>query len=211
MTIFTSITRSSWKAPGVCPAGAPTPARSRKAPPAGAAITFTRLLDKPFTVTEYNYSGPGRFRGVGGILTGAMGALQGWGGIWRFAYSHSRNNMFNPSPMGYFDMATDPLSQAAERASLCLFLRGDLQTAPHSVGLGHDRSRPCRARCQNSHSRAEMALAGLGNTRWHSGRAGARPEPARIPGVAARVADPCLGLPGQAGARLNPYTVESTA
>jgi hypothetical protein len=37
--------------------------------------------------------------------------------------------------MGYFDMASDPLSQAAERASLCLFLRGDLQTAPHSVAL----------------------------------------------------------------------------
>src|SRR5438477_5118108 len=43
--------------------------------------------------------------------------------------------MFRAAPMGYFDMATDPLSQAAERASFCLFLRGDLQTAPHSVGL----------------------------------------------------------------------------
>jgi hypothetical protein len=101
----------------------------------GGFITFTRLFDKPFTVTEYNYSGPGRFRGVGGILTGALGALQGWGGIWRFAYSHSRQNIFDAAPMGYFDMATDPLSQAAERASLCLFLRGDLRTAPHSVGL----------------------------------------------------------------------------
>jgi hypothetical protein len=37
--------------------------------------------------------------------------------------------------MGYFDIASDPLSQAAERASLCLFLRGDLRTAPHSVAL----------------------------------------------------------------------------
>jgi hypothetical protein len=101
----------------------------------GRSITFTRLFDKPFTVTEYNYSGPGRFRGVGGILTGALGALQGWGGIWRFAYSHSRQNIFEAAPMGYFDMATDPLSQAAERASVCLFLRGDLGTAPHSVGL----------------------------------------------------------------------------
>ena len=32
-------------------------------------------------------------------------------------------------------MATDPLSQAAERASLCLFLRGDLRAAPHSVSI----------------------------------------------------------------------------
>jgi hypothetical protein len=37
--------------------------------------------------------------------------------------------------MGYFDVASDPLSQAAERASICLFLRGDLKTAAHSVGL----------------------------------------------------------------------------
>ncbi|HEY5911394.1 MAG TPA: hypothetical protein VJA21_12405 [Verrucomicrobiae bacterium] len=121
----------SWRLPSRCPNTSPI----AEGAPGGRAITFTRLFDKPFTVTEYNYSGPGRFRGVGGILAGAMGALQGWGGIWRFAYSHGRGNMFNPSPMGYFDMATDPLSQAAERASLCLFLRGDLQTAPHSVGL----------------------------------------------------------------------------
>jgi hypothetical protein len=93
------------------------------------------LFDKPFTVTEYNYSGPGRFRGVGGILTGALGALQGWSGIWRFAYSHGARNMFEPAPMGYFDMATDPLSQAAERASICLYLRGDLHSAPHSVAM----------------------------------------------------------------------------
>lgn len=101
----------------------------------GRPQAFTRLYDRPFTITEYNYSGPGRFRGVGGILTGAMGAFQGWGGIWRFAYSHGRDSMFDTAPMNYFDMAGDPLSQASERASLCLFLRGDLRTAPHSVAV----------------------------------------------------------------------------
>ncbi|HOW66780.1 MAG TPA: beta-galactosidase [Candidatus Paceibacterota bacterium] len=121
----------SWRLPSRCPNTSPI----AEGATGGRTITFTRLFDKPFTLTEYNYSGPGRFRGVGGILTGAMGALQGWGGIWRFAYSHSREAMFTPSRMGYFDMASDPLSQAAERASICLFLRGDLQTAPHSVAL----------------------------------------------------------------------------
>ena len=120
-----------WRLPSRCPNTSPITGGAS----GGRPITFTRLFDKPFTVTEYNYSGPGRFRGVGGILTGALGALQGWGGIWRFAYSHRREAMFTPSPMGYFDMASDPLSQAAERASLCLFLRGDLQTAPNSVAL----------------------------------------------------------------------------
>ena len=56
-----------------------------------------RLLDKPFTCSEYNYSGPGRFRGVGGILTGCLGALQGWSVIWRFPYSHSQGALAAPA------------------------------------------------------------------------------------------------------------------
>lgn len=121
----------SWRLPSRCSNTSPL----AEGAPGGRAVTFTRLFDKPFTLTEYNYSGPGRFRGVGGILTGAMGSLQGWGGIWRFAYSHSADAMFTPSRMGYFDLASDPLSQAAERASLLLFLRQDLKTAPHKVGI----------------------------------------------------------------------------
>ncbi len=123
--------QGAWRLPSRCPNTSPI----AEGAAGGRAITFTRLFDKPFTCTEYNYSAPGRFRGVGRILTGALGALQGWGGIWRFAYSHSREALFTPSQMGYFDLASDPLSQAAERASLCLFLRGDLQAAPRSVAL----------------------------------------------------------------------------
>lgn len=121
----------SWRLPSHCPNTSPLAGGAT----GGRSKTFTRLMDKPFTITEYNYSGPGRFRGVGGILTGALGSLQDWGGIWRFAYSHNREAMFKPSRMGYFDLASDPLSQAAERASLCLFLRRDLQTAPSSVAI----------------------------------------------------------------------------
>ena len=120
-----------WRLPSRCPNTSPIAGGAT----GGRSKTFTRLFDQPFTITEYNYSGPGRFRGVGGILTGALGALQGWDGIWRFAYSHSREAMFTPSRMGYFDLAGDPLSQAAERASLCLFLRGDLRTAPNRLAL----------------------------------------------------------------------------
>ena len=120
-----------WRLPSRCPNTSPIADGAT----GGRSKAFTRLFNKPFTITEYNYSGPGRFRGVGGILTGALGAIQGWDGIWRFAYSHSREAMFKPSRMGYFDLASDPLSQAAERASLCLFLRGDLPTATNRVAL----------------------------------------------------------------------------
>jgi len=126
----------AWRLPSRCGNTSPVAAGA----PGGRGCAFTRLLDKPFTITEYNYSGPGRFRGVGGIITGCMAALQDWSGLWRFAYSHSRDNLFQPGTAGYFDLATDPLNQAAERASLCLFLRGDMRPAPHSVGIAMTES-----------------------------------------------------------------------
>ncbi|HEX2949693.1 MAG TPA: hypothetical protein VHV83_09015 [Armatimonadota bacterium] len=122
---------TAWRLPSRCPNTSPV----ADGAPGGRNCAFTRMLDKPFTVTEFNYSGPGRFRGVGGMLTSAMGAIQDWSGIWRFAYSHSRNGILTPSTMGYFDVATDPLNQAADRAAVCLFRRGDLQPAKHTVGI----------------------------------------------------------------------------
>ena len=121
----------SWRLPSRCPNTSPIAGGAS----GGRHVSFTRLFDKPFTVSEYNYSGPGRYRGVGGILTGSMGAIQGWGAIWRFAYAHNREDVVRPGRLDYFNMATDPLSQAAERASICLFLRGDMRAAPHSVTI----------------------------------------------------------------------------
>lgn len=121
----------SWRLPSRCPNTSPVAGGAS----GGRHLAFTRLFDKPFTVSEYNYSAPGRYRGVGGILTGALGAIQGWDAIWRFAYSHNRDNLFQPGKLDYFNMASDPLGQAAERASICLFLRGDMRAAPHSASI----------------------------------------------------------------------------
>jgi hypothetical protein len=124
-----------WQLPSRCANRSPV----AQGAPGGRGCAFIRLLDKPFTCSEFNYSGPGRFRGVGGILTGALGAVQDWSVIWRFAYSHARENEFTPAAAGYFDMATDPLSQAADRASICLFRRGDMRAATHSVAVACTR------------------------------------------------------------------------
>lgn len=88
---------------------------------------YAKGFSKPYTITEWNFSGPGKYRGLGGILTGAQAAIQDWDGLWRFAYSHSRETLMdNPNHApNYFDVATDPLSQASDRASICLFLRRD--------------------------------------------------------------------------------------
>ncbi len=91
-------------------------------------IAFRRLLDKPFCVSEWNYASPGRYRGMGGMVMGAIGALQDWDGMWRFAWSAGIEDVEKPEtmPMHYWEMCRDPLSLATERAALCLFLRGDI-------------------------------------------------------------------------------------
>ena len=121
-----------WKLPSRCtqqnPVRTDTPAIFHR-------IWSSAEFSKPCTITEWNFSGPGRYRAMGGILTGAMAAEQCWDGLWRFAYSHSNGNLLDGqgSP-GYFDCVTDPLIAASDRASVCLFLGasapGTEQAAP---------------------------------------------------------------------------------
>ena len=112
-----------WRLPSRCSGANPLLGATKGVPKA----SFSRLPDKPFCITEFNFSGPGNYRGLGGIATGAIGALQGWGGMWRFAWSHSHSGLTNPGGrLGYFDVSGDPLALAAERAVACLFLRGDV-------------------------------------------------------------------------------------
>ena len=111
---------------------------------------WAKGASKPYTITEWNFSGPGRYRGMGGIITGALAAEQEWDGLWRFAYSHSNKNLKDrpESTPGYFDCVTDPLIAASDRASVCLYLRGDaadgsLKTDNKSGSMTLVSSRTC--------------------------------------------------------------------
>jgi hypothetical protein len=90
---------------------------------------MTRLFGKPFTVTEWDYAAPNRYRAESGLLMGAAAAIQDWDAIWHFAYSHGHDGVVSPRPMDYFNVGQDPLRQAAERTGILLFLRGDAQAA----------------------------------------------------------------------------------
>jgi hypothetical protein len=118
-----------WRLPSQSPNANPI----REGAPGGRSSAAMRLFGKPFVVSEFNYSGPGRFRGVGGVLTGALAALQDWDAVWRFAYAHKDEALFAPTPIDYFNLANDPLNQAADRAAVLLYLRRDLNAAPHQV------------------------------------------------------------------------------
>ncbi len=96
----------------------------------------TRVFGKPFTVTEYNYCMPNKFRAEGGLMMGAYAALQDWDGLYRFAWSHWRPNMFTQGAANGFDVVTDPLSQMTERQIVLLFGRGDVKRAEKAYAYG---------------------------------------------------------------------------
>ena len=134
-----SFLEERWRLPSRCPNVNPLLGERPVVP---VEREFPFVDGKPFTVTEWNFSGPGRYRGVGGILTGATAALKDMDGLWRFAYSHNRDRLGDSEirTPGYFDLASDQLSLASDRASICLFLRRDIE--PGAEGsLKIDRTR----------------------------------------------------------------------
>jgi hypothetical protein len=118
--------KSNWRLPSRCSNHNPL---LGKQPIVPVDKDFPIVNGKPFVVTEWNFSRPGRYRGIGGLLTGATASIRAWDGLWRFAYAHNCEGLGDGDLRrpGYFDLASDPLSQASERASICLFLRGDIK------------------------------------------------------------------------------------
>ena len=120
---------NDWSLPSKC--GNANPVRT---PTCGFQhVSAHRLLDKPFTITEYNFCAPSAWRGVGGIMLGAEAALQDYDGVWRFDWSTGVE--FDWRPLAYFDVCRDPLTRATERAALCLFMRRDLKPLEKTFAL----------------------------------------------------------------------------
>lgn len=89
----------------------------------------TRIFGKPFTVTEFNYCFPNRYRAEGGALFGAYSALQDWDAVYRFAWSHGRDKNLGIHPVSHFDISSDLLSLHTDRQIALLFARGDVSPA----------------------------------------------------------------------------------
>lgn len=103
-----------------------------KGDPARSVPVFmmpTRIFGKPFTVTEFNYCFPNRFRSEGGALFGACSALQDWDAVYRFAWSHDRKKNLDIHPISHFDIASDLISLYTDRQIALLFARGDVSPA----------------------------------------------------------------------------------
>ena len=96
----------------------------------------TRIFGKPFTVTEFNYLYPNGYRAESGVIMGAYAALQGWDGLYRYAYAHNSKTITNNAYfIKGFDSAHDPIASMSDKIGILLFLRGDINEADEAVPL----------------------------------------------------------------------------
>jgi hypothetical protein len=89
----------------------------------------TRLWDKPFSISEFNFVLPNPYRGESGPLMGAYAALQDWDMLCRFQWSGGGSSALNPQRMRTFSVNGDPVNRMAERIIALLFKRGDVAKA----------------------------------------------------------------------------------
>ncbi len=95
----------------------------------------TRLMDKPFLVTEFDYPIPNPHAAEGGFLVGAYAASQDWSGLVRFDWAHTLKAVKPPyqDTPGFFAISTDPLRRLSDIPAILFFRRGDVRTATNAV------------------------------------------------------------------------------
>ena len=159
-------------------------------------IAASRRLDRPFTVTELNYCLPNHNRSQYAAAVPGMAGLQGWSGIWRFAFSHTIDNITKDLPAGGFDLAHDPIALLGERAMALLWRRGDVAPATWTAAIAYTPE----IAAQNINRGADKSFGALALY----GRIGILPaasaQTARIDGLKLLASDPAAG-PVPAGAR----------
>lgn len=87
-------------------------------------FALSRIHGKPFTVSEFNFAGPNRYRAECGVVMGALAATQQWDSAWRFQFAGGFG--IGDSADLTFSLHSDPLALASDRAMVSLFLRKDL-------------------------------------------------------------------------------------
>lgn len=87
---------------------------------------LSRIEDKPFMITEFNYTYPNQYRGEGGPIMGAYAALQGFDGLYRFAWAHGRQYVVANEPAMGFDINQDPIGILTEYIIGMLWLQKEV-------------------------------------------------------------------------------------
>ncbi len=99
-----------------------------------------RIYGKPFTVTEFDFCYPNPYRAEMGPLFGYFAAMQGWNGIWHFAFSHGHDKFGREPFIDIFDSVNDPVRALTLRITAALFLRRDAAESKQFYALDIDTS-----------------------------------------------------------------------
>ncbi len=105
-----------------------------------------RVLDKPYTISEYNHPYPNQYGAEAQPMLAVYGRLQGWDGIFQYSYNHYVDE-FEPQamPWCFFDLLARTDVLAHFPACAAIFLRGDVREAKEAVIASTDVS-ACRDR-----------------------------------------------------------------
>jgi hypothetical protein len=85
-------------------------------------LAAERLLDKPFTVSEYNHPAPLDSQAECVPMIASFAAAQDWDGVWLYTYSHSSDEWNREHMYSYFDIDTNPAKWGFMRAGAAIFL-----------------------------------------------------------------------------------------
>lgn len=97
------------------------------------ALMPTRVLGRPFAVTEFNFCRPNQHRAEGAVLMPAYASLQDWDALYNFQYAMSREMVLESGVENYFALANDPIGIIADRVGALLFLRSDIAPATGAI------------------------------------------------------------------------------
>jgi len=89
-----------------------------------------RLLDRPFTLSEWNIPDPNDYAASTVPFAAMVAALQDWDGVFFFDYHSSEDGWFTDRERGYFSFNGQPVKLALLAACANLYRRGDLQPLP---------------------------------------------------------------------------------
>lgn len=99
------------------------------------AMMPTRILGKPYALSEFNFVRPNRYRAEGGVIMPAYASLQEWDVMFNFEYAWSHKLFDGSVVSSIFSLATDPIGLLSDRLSSLIFLRGDIRPARGGIGF----------------------------------------------------------------------------
>jgi Cellulase (glycosyl hydrolase family 5). len=96
-------------------------------------VMASRIFNKPFTISEWNFSRPSKYRGEAAVLMPTLASLQDWNGLFCFQYGHTKNAMLYGEYSNSFSVTADPINLVTSRLAGLIFRRGDFKPAPKRI------------------------------------------------------------------------------